>query len=114
VQSAVPLGGIFFLARAAEDRVERVGAGQAVSLLVECVRQATVYMPLGLFKEKIRALHLERFDNLCALARVVPAHVLHLSLTGAFWEKIEQALSDETAAPPLLRRCRPFRDGVSR
>ena len=49
-------------------------------------------MALGLCKEELRALHLERFNNLCALARVVPAHVLHISLTGAFWQEIEQAL----------------------
>jgi SynChlorMet cassette protein ScmC len=92
VQNAVPLKGIFFLAQAVEDRMERVGPGHAVSMLVECVGQATMFMPIGLFKEEIRALHLERFNNLCALARVVPAHVLHVSLTGAFWQDIEQAL----------------------
>jgi hypothetical protein len=92
VQSAVPLRGIFFLARAAEDRVERVGPGHAVSLLVENVRQASMFMPLGLFKEELRALYLERFNNLCALVLVIPAHVLHLSSIGAFWQEIEQAL----------------------
>jgi SynChlorMet cassette protein ScmC len=92
VQNAVPVKGIFFLARAVEDRVERVGPGHAVSLLGECVGQASMFMPLGLCKEEIRALHLERFNNLCAMARVIPAHVLHISLTGAFWQEIEQAL----------------------
>jgi hypothetical protein len=51
-------------------------------------------MAPGLFKEEIHALHLERFNNLCALARIVPAHVLHISLTGAFWEQIETALAE--------------------
>lgn len=92
VQSAVPLKGIFFLARAVEDRVERVGSGHAVSLLMESVRQASMFMSRNLFKEKNRALHLERFNNLCALARNVPTHVLHISLTGAFWQEIEQTL----------------------
>lgn len=92
VQSAVPVHGIFFLVQAAEDRVERVGPGQAVSLLGEVVRQATAFMALGLCKEELRALHLERFDNLCALARIVPAHLLHIGLTGAFWQEIEQVL----------------------
>jgi SynChlorMet cassette protein ScmC len=94
VQNAVPVKGIFILAQAVEDRVERVGPGQAVSLLVECARQASLFMPLGLFKEEIHALHLERFNNLCKLARVVPAHVLHISLTGAFWQEIEQVLEE--------------------
>jgi SynChlorMet cassette protein ScmC len=94
VQRAVPVKGIFFLARAVEDRVERVGSGQSVSLLGECVGQVSMLMPMGLFKEELHALHLERFNNLCALARVVPTHVLHISLTGAFWQEIEQALED--------------------
>ena len=92
VQNAVPVKGIFFLAQAIEDRVERVGPGQAVSMLVECVEQVSMFMPIGLFTEEHRALYLERFNNLCALARVIPAHVLHISLTGAFWQEIERAL----------------------
>jgi hypothetical protein len=91
-QSAVPLKGIFFLARAVDDRVERLGPGHAVSLLVECVKQAARFMPLGPPKEELRALQLEWFNNLCALARVIPAHVLHISQTGAFWHEIEQSL----------------------
>jgi SynChlorMet cassette protein ScmC len=94
VQRAVPLKRIFFLSRALEDRVEPVGAGQAVSLLVECAKQASELMVEGLGKEETRSLHLERFNNLCALSRVVRAHLLHVSLTGAFWHEIEQALED--------------------
>jgi len=93
VQNAVPIKGIFVLVRAVEDRVQQVGPGQAVSLLVECAEQASQLMTQGLSKEETRALHLERFNNLCALVRVVPTHVLHLSLTGAFWQEIEQALA---------------------
>jgi SynChlorMet cassette protein ScmC len=92
VQNAVPLEGVFFLSRAVEDRVESVGPGHAVSLLVECAEQASQLMAQGLKKEETRALRLERFNNLCALARVVPTHVLHISLTGAFWQEIEQTL----------------------
>jgi SynChlorMet cassette protein ScmC len=92
VQSAVPLKGIFFLARAADDQVERLGHGHAVVMLAECVDQTSMVMASGLGQEQIRALHLEQFNNVCALARVIPAHVLHISLTGAFWEEIERAL----------------------
>lgn len=92
VQSAVPVKGIFSLAQADEDRVERVGRGQAVSLLGEFVGQVSTFMAPGLGKEELRALHLERFNNLCALARAVPAHVLHISLAGAFWQEIERSM----------------------
>jgi SynChlorMet cassette protein ScmC len=92
VPSAVPLKGIFFLARAAEDRVERLGHGHTVSMLVECAGQASMVMALGLGQEELRAHHLERFNNLCALARIMPAHRLHISLTGAFWQEMERTL----------------------
>jgi SynChlorMet cassette protein ScmC len=92
VQNAVPLKGVFFLSQAVEDRVESVGPGHAVSLLVECAKQTSQLMARGLSKEETRALHLERFNNLCALARVVPAHVLHISLTGAFWMEMKRVL----------------------
>jgi SynChlorMet cassette protein ScmC len=92
VQNAVPVKGIFFLAQAAEDRVERVGPGQAVTLLGEFVGQVSAFMAPGLRPEELRALHLERFNNLCALARVIPAYMLHISLTGPFWQEIERVL----------------------
>ncbi|MHB8094187.1 MAG: SynChlorMet cassette protein ScmC [Candidatus Aminicenantales bacterium] len=92
VQNAVPVKGIFFLARSVEDRAERVGPGQAVSLLGEFASQVSTFMAPGLSKKELRALYLERFNNLCALARVVPAHRLHISLTGAFWQEIERVL----------------------
>ena len=104
VQRAVPLKGIFLLAQAVQDRVEHVGPGHAVSMLIECATQAAMIMPIGLFKAEIRTLHLERFNNLCALAQVVPAHVLHISLTGSFWHELEQALEishvEETQTAP--------------
>ena len=92
VQSAVPVKGIFFLAQAVEDRMERIGPGQAVSLLGEFAGQVSMFMAPGLWKDELHALYLERFNNLCALARIIPAHVLHIGLTGAFWQEIDQAL----------------------
>jgi len=92
VQNAVPLKGVFFLSRAVEDSAESVGPGHAVSLLVECAEQSSPLMARGLSNEETRALHLEWFDTLCALARVVPTHVLHISQTGAFWQEIERML----------------------
>jgi SynChlorMet cassette protein ScmC len=94
VQKAVPLKGIFILTQAPTGRRERVGPGQAVSLLVESVAQVSVFMTMGLRKDELRALHLEWFDNLCSLTRAIPTHLLHISLTGAFWQEIEQALAD--------------------
>ncbi len=94
VQRAVPLKAVFVLTQAPIDRTERVGPGQAVSLLTESVAQASIFMTMGLPKDELRALYLERFNNLCSLTRVIPAHLLYISLTGAFWHEIEQVLAD--------------------
>jgi len=94
VENAVPLKGVFFLSRAVEDSVESVGPGRAVGLLVECAEQTSQFMVRGMGKEEKRALRLGRFSNLCSLARIVPTHVLHFSLTGAFWQEIERMLQE--------------------
>jgi SynChlorMet cassette protein ScmC len=94
VQHAVPVKGIFFLSQAVADRAESVGAGRAVSLLGECAGQVSTFMAPGLWKNELHTLYLERFDNLCGLARTVPAHLLHISLNGSFWQEIERALAE--------------------
>jgi len=105
VQRAVPLKVIFFLAQADADRTERVGAGQAASSLMESAKQASLFMRHDLCQEKSRDLQLKCFNNLCALARVIPAHVLHISLTGAFWKEIEQVIDvgDPSPTVPMTR-----------
>ena len=92
VQKAVPIKGIFFLVQSIEERVERVGLGQAVGLLGESVKQAAMFMTMGLDRDQLRALHSEQFNALCAFARVVPTHLLAISLTSTFWQQIEQTL----------------------
>jgi len=100
VQHAVPLKGIFFLDRAEEDRVEPVGQGEAVSLLVGYAQEASVLMTRRLGREEKRSVHLEWFANICDLVQVIPTYLLHLSFTGAFWQEIEQTLQ---LGAPLIR-----------
>jgi SynChlorMet cassette protein ScmC len=88
----VPVKGIFFLVQARKDRVDRVNSAQAVGLLKESVGQVSALMASFLGKEELRAQHLEQFNNLCVLARVIPTHTLRISLTGTFWQEIEQTL----------------------
>lgn len=92
VQAAVPLAGIFFLEQATGDCVEPAGAGQATSRLVASAEQVSWPVTRLLDDAHVRAFRLEQFDNLCSLAKAVPAHVLHISQTGAFWREMERAL----------------------
>ncbi len=92
VQHAVPLDGVFFLVQAPRDSLEPLGAGHAVPLLVETTKQVGRRIAREESGLHARALQTRRFDNLCTLARAVPAYTLHLTLTGAFWQEIERVL----------------------
>jgi SynChlorMet cassette protein ScmC len=94
VQHAVPLRGIFFLLQAQEDQVESVSVAQAVCLLTESAEQVWWEMHRVMDEKGIRTLRLQRFNNICALAQSVPCYFLRLSLTGNFWQEIEEALAE--------------------
>jgi len=93
VEDAVLLRGIFFLVQSAEERLEAVGSGEAAAMLSQSARQASWGMMCGLEPGERRRTQLCLFDNVCSLARVIPTYVLHLSLTGAFWEELERVLT---------------------
>lgn len=92
VPCAVKLQAVFFLSQSEIDQAGRTGSGRAATWLIESAQQVGHPMTRGMPMDQVCALHLERFDNACALARAVPAHLLHLSLTGAFWLEIERVL----------------------
>jgi SynChlorMet cassette protein ScmC len=93
VQHAVPLKGIFLLEQAHEDKLEPLEIAQNVCLLNESAEQASWPMPGQSEKNALRKLRLQRFDNICNLAKIIPAYVLRLGRDGAFWEEIERALN---------------------
>lgn len=92
VQRAVPLRGLFFLEQAPIDGVEPIGPAQAVTRLSMLADQASRQQMLRRPLDEKVALNLQRFDNLCGLAKALPAFVLHVSLGGAFWREMERAL----------------------
>lgn len=92
VKKAVPLNQIFFLSRAEEDKTEPVNSAQAVSLIVESSKQVTSLLSTLEKNEKLKN-NLERFNNICKLVKKIPVSLLHISLTGKFWEEIERTLS---------------------
>jgi hypothetical protein len=97
VSSAVPLAAIFLLKQASLDRVAPLRPGRAVARLVQAAEEAS---PLAAEPQGgtrlVHALRLQRFDWLSVLARTVPAFTLELSLTGAFWQEIENTLGWNT------------------
>ena len=92
VEQAVPLRAIFILEQSANDRLEPIGTGRAVTLLNELSRQASDHLLRNMPRADIGTFNLRRFENLCALAQSLPAYLLHVSLNGTFWKLIERAL----------------------
>jgi len=94
VQSAVPLRAIFFLTQSPSDRVEPLDQpASTMAMLLESVEQACRPMARDLSEDQARGMHDEWLANARALMRTVPASLLHISLTGSFWQEIERALS---------------------
>ena len=92
VQRAAPLRAIFVLEQGEEDRVDPLGPGHAVALLAELARQTSTHFLRGWPVDEIAAFNHQRFENLCALVRAVPAFTLYVSRRGAFWDEIARAL----------------------
>jgi len=94
VEESVPLAALFFLSRADEDRAEPAGTGDAVAYITESVHQTTgIPTQHGRTPEEAARHCEEEIVAATALARAVPAFRLEISLTGKFWEAIEDALS---------------------
>lgn len=93
VEHAVQLKAIFFLDQAQNDRIEPIGAGHSVPLLVELAEQASWSMAHGQGGDVARALRLQRFENICSLSKSMSCYHLHLSLDGAFWEAIGHVIT---------------------
>lgn len=99
-QRPVRLRAVFFLEQSPQDEMRPLGQGEAVCALVESAKQAMWQTAHRRDPVEPQGLHEEGFRNGCALAQVVPMYCLHLSLTGSFWELMEQALTAEPGDRP--------------
>ncbi len=89
---AVPLSAIFLLVRNQHDYTEKVGSGRSVSLLLEIAKQAVHAKEKRQKMSRIRTLRLMRFNNLCAITKIIPLRILYFSADGMFWVEMEKAL----------------------
>ncbi len=93
VQSGVPLCGVFFLEQAKCDKAIRIGQGRAA---VDIARSASYVVTRDwLDKDPARDREARKtlFYNSTRLTQSVRPFSLRASLTGAFWNEIEDALA---------------------
>ncbi|MBP8695261.1 MAG: SynChlorMet cassette protein ScmC [Syntrophobacterales bacterium] len=101
VRRSVPLEAIFFLDQSEADEATPAGRGEAA---VACRRAAMeVFWSVGPFvlREDPMNIATRAFENAVDFSLALPAYRLRVSLTGRFWEKIEEVL--EKGDSPLFR-----------
>ena len=92
VQRHIPVSAAFFLEQSEEDEVIPLGKGEAAVLAQQSAMQIYYRYFTYLDHEKVRTRKEILFENACQLAKKVPAFKLRVSLSGRFWDKIEEVL----------------------
>jgi SynChlorMet cassette protein ScmC len=92
VQRHLPLEAIFFLRQGKKDKVTPLTPGYSSVLINECANQSTRKNYHHLNGRNKIIFKTKQFLNACALAKKIPCFILHVSLRGRFWEKMEKAL----------------------
>ncbi len=93
VGKAVPLSALFFLHQSPEDWTEPVNMTQSTAWLVESTHQVMgPQMRSGQEPSDAKEIYALELRAAERLAGAIPVHLLHISLTGKFWEEIERAL----------------------
>ena len=120
IKRGVHLSAVFFLTQAAEDEI--LPAGKAMATVVLADAAMTIFQSVRVQDRSVekKLLGDNVFANAAAMAKSVPTYILRLSLTGRFWEKIEEVLNRKPrkiATRPILsqtaRNC-PEDEGVER
>ncbi len=89
---AYPLKAICILKQAEEDTIESFRQSQAAVCMTNSFSQATWNQFCFMDKELQNEMRNLSFGNACTLVKEIPVYLLSATLTGRFWEVIEQKL----------------------
>jgi SynChlorMet cassette protein ScmC len=92
VQRYVQLAAIFFLNRSGMDKVCPLTTRKAALWIYKSIQQMRERHDFSLTKAEERAISLKLFENACTLATRVPCFTLDVTLSGPFWEKMQEVL----------------------
>jgi SynChlorMet cassette protein ScmC len=93
VQSAVPLGAIFFVHKAEQDKALLLGQSRVLLLLFRMMQ--VLHRAISPYRDRQERTEIQRmfFDNASHLAMAVPGFSLGVSRTGRFWENVEKVIN---------------------
>jgi SynChlorMet cassette protein ScmC len=92
---SVPLRAVFFLKQAPVDECLAMKQSNAAISLAASALQVFRSIDFGFPRREEANVKKAPYDNAASLAMVVPSYLLHVSLTGRFWKKIEEVLGQE-------------------
>jgi SynChlorMet cassette protein ScmC len=92
VQRSTQISAIFFLEQGESDRVSPLGEAETAAKITQSASQVCARMWGRLESWVRRENNVKLFANACDVAKNIPAFSLHASLTGRFWESIEEVL----------------------
>lgn len=92
VQQFLPLSALFFLEQAQTNEVIPIGQGEAAVRINKSAIEVCNRTLRFLDKEKEKAIRKKVFSNACQIAKVIPAFILRVSLSGPFWVEMEKVL----------------------
>ena len=94
VAHSVPLRAIFFIEQSETDEVIRIETQAESAILINKSAAEAYQKFLGrLERERKWNAATMVFDNACKMAKTVPTYKLRISLTGRFWEKMEEVIN---------------------
>lgn len=93
VQRHVPLSAILFLERSETSEIVPIGSGQEAAFITKSAMEVFDPNWNNLPLKEVRAFRKKLLENACELAKVIPAYIFRLSLSGRFWDKIEEVIS---------------------
>jgi SynChlorMet cassette protein ScmC len=89
-----PLKGMYFLQKGKEDDCSVLNRIDAVQWIFDSSTQVIGWLLHDLPSRHQREIKRMIFDNACTLAQDLPAHILHATIDGRFWEKVEENLRE--------------------
>ena len=92
IQRSLPLSAIFLLEQAEADEVVPIGQGQAAALVYVSATQVCARNWMTISHEQLTIARKRLFENVCDLAKEIPAYKLKVSLEGDFWGEMEKVL----------------------
>ncbi len=91
INESVPLEALFVLGKSEADGMEKLGGAVAAAAVHQASDEALMPLDIAHSRRGIPGRK-EMFLNAVALSGAIPASRLNVSLTGRFWEKIEEVL----------------------